>query len=120
MTTAPILPSKTTPGELHLEAHCALSPFAGLASRRLVGPAGEDIIEIFDRLVEDDLLVVLRDYGPLLNTLDLGIRAVGVDLQSVPQRLRLLTGLGHKVELDCHVELAPAGLVHLEGRLLDG
>lgn len=37
----------------------------------------------------------------------------------VPERLRLLVGLGDEVQLDGDLELAPAGLGHLEGRRLD-
>lgn len=37
----------------------------------------------------------------------------------VPERLRLLVGLGDEVQLDGDLELAPAGLRHLERRRLD-
>lgn len=51
---------------------------------RLLRRPGQDVVELLDRFVEDDLLVVLRDDRSSLGTLDLGVGSVRMDLQRVP------------------------------------
>lgn len=71
-------------------------------------------------LVEDLLFVAPgQDFARRLLRSSLLLAAVGVQTKAVPDRLRLLAGFGHVVELDVDLELAPACLGDLEGLAWD-